>query len=133
MENVKDIQSAFTEVLEILKYIPDSEFFKIPKKKIDFFKENMNQDYEYIFDAENPEFLRETGYILVSLYEMYFATKKEKEKLYDILLNIEVEKSFGQIMQYMPPFNKYNLDIKKRQNDVILDAQIYSNKIIKKK
>ena len=34
---------AYTEVLEIIKYFPEEEYVKIPKEKIEFYKNNMDR------------------------------------------------------------------------------------------
>ena len=36
---------AYTEVLEIIKYFPEEEYSRIPKEKIDFYKKNMDKNY----------------------------------------------------------------------------------------
>lgn len=80
---------AYTEVLEILKYFPKEEYCKIPKEKIDFYKNNM--DKEYIFKI-NPEIdlvkqniSPEANAIIVNLYRDYFATEEQKVKIKEIL------------------------------------------------
>ena len=44
MENV-EYANAYSEVLEILKYISEEEYNKIPIDKINFFKANANKNY----------------------------------------------------------------------------------------
>ena len=43
---------AYTEVLEIIKYFPEEEYSKIPKEKIEFYKNNMDKNYDF---SINPE------------------------------------------------------------------------------
>ena len=43
-------EKAYTEILEILKYIPKEEYERIPKEKILFFEENCDKNYEFKFD-----------------------------------------------------------------------------------
>ena len=38
---------AYTEILEIIKYFPKEEYAKIPKEKIEFYKKNMDTNYNY--------------------------------------------------------------------------------------
>ena len=38
---------AYTEVLEILKYFSEEEYSKIPQEKIEFYKNNMDKNYNY--------------------------------------------------------------------------------------
>ena len=42
-----DYKRAYTEVIEIIKYFPDEEYSKIPIKKINYYKENMDKDYNF--------------------------------------------------------------------------------------
>ena len=42
--------NAYSEVLEILKYIPIEDYNKIPTNKIELFKTNANSDYSFNYD-----------------------------------------------------------------------------------
>ena len=44
---------AYTEILKIIEYLPDSEYQKIPQKLIE--ELNENSDKEYIFDIQSEE------------------------------------------------------------------------------
>lgn len=81
---------AYKEVLEIIKYLPKEEYERIPKEKIEFFEQNCDKEYNFIFDIsktlEEQEFLRETKAIIVTLFRDYFATDTQKEKIERILI-----------------------------------------------
>lgn len=49
-----DIQyaNAYTEVLDILKYISKEDYEKIPKSKIKVFEENSNKNYSFKYDVD---------------------------------------------------------------------------------
>ena len=49
-----DIQyaNAYTEVLDILKYISKEDYEKIPKSKIKVFEENSNNNYSFKYDVD---------------------------------------------------------------------------------
>lgn len=49
-----DIQyaNAYTEVLDILKYISKEDYEKIPKRKIKVFEENSNKNYSFKYDVD---------------------------------------------------------------------------------
>ena len=38
---------AYTEVLEIIKYLPKNEYDKIEKEKINFFEDNKDNSYKF--------------------------------------------------------------------------------------
>ena len=80
---------AYKEVLEIIKYFPKEEYNKIPKEKIEFYKENMDKDYEFTInpdaDLAEQNISKEANAIIVSLYQDYFATEEQKQKIKEIL------------------------------------------------
>ena len=49
-----DIQyaNAYTEVLDILRYISKEDYEKIPKSKIKVFEENSNKNYSFKYDVD---------------------------------------------------------------------------------
>jgi len=52
--NMADIQyaNAYTEVLDILRYISKEDYEKIPKSKIKVFEENSNKNYSFKYDVD---------------------------------------------------------------------------------
>lgn len=80
---------AYTEVLEILSYLPKDEYCKIPKEKIDFYKENMDKDYIYHINSNlelsKQNISEEANAILISLFRDYFATERQKRILKNLL------------------------------------------------
>lgn len=119
----ENYKKAYTEVLEIIKYLPEEEYEKISKERIKFFEENCDKNYNFNFDIskslEEQEFLRETNAIIVTLFRDFFATEKQKEKLQKILIDNE-EKYQEELRK------KYNPDdlFKKQENKVIVDEKI---------
>lgn len=99
--NITNIYSkAYKEVLEIIKYFPKEEYNKIPKEKIEFFKQNMDKNYEFSInpqiDLSKQKISKEANAIIVNLYQNYFATEEQKVKINKILelneLKVEQEK-----------------------------------------
>ena len=76
---------SYVEVLEILKHIPKEDYIKIPEEKIEFYKNNMDKNYVYIYDPIMPKTLRKTDAILINLYKNYIAKEDEKQKINQIL------------------------------------------------
>jgi len=99
---------AYTEVLEIIKYLPKEERDKIPAEKIKFYEQNCDKEYEFTFDIEKPideqNTLRETNAIVVVLFRDYFATTEQKEKLEKILQQNE-EKHQQELREKYNPDN----------------------------
>lgn len=80
---------AYTEVLEILKYFSEEEYSKIPKEKIDFYKNNMDRNYNYNInpniDLSQQYISKEANAILISLFRDCFATENQKKTLNNLL------------------------------------------------
>lgn len=85
---------ACTEILEVLKYLPQGDLKKIPQKEIDFFENNKAKNYVFKFNEnlsfEEQSLLPETQAIIVKLYKDYFYSSKiEKENIETNNINIE--------------------------------------------
>ena len=80
---------AYVEVLEILKYFPKKDFMKIPTKKIEFYKKNIDKNYIFTInpkvDLSKQNISKEANAIIVNLYSDYFASDEQKVKIQEIL------------------------------------------------
>lgn len=81
----KEYAKAYKEVITILNYVPEADVKKIPQEKINFYRSNMDQDYEYMIDEtkgfEEQELLEETKAILANIFRDYWATPYQKERI----------------------------------------------------
>ena len=63
---------AYKEVLEILSHFSAEEYSKIPQEKINFYKSNMEKNYEYSIDPNidlsKQHISKEANAILISIY-----------------------------------------------------------------
>ena len=79
-----DIQyaNAYTEVLDILKYISKEDYEKIPKSKIKVFEENCNKSYNFTYDEnktlDEQNVSEITKVIIAILFRDYWATKEQR-------------------------------------------------------
>lgn len=77
--------NAYSEVLEILKYVSKEDYEKIPNSKIELFETNHNK--EYVFKYNPNETLDEQNVsktakaIIAILFRDYWATEIQKEKI----------------------------------------------------
>ena len=113
---IKNYPKAYSQVLEIVKYLPNDEYQKIPKSKIDFFEKYKDKEYIYHFDSEKDiqkqAIMRETYAIIILLYQEFLATEVQKEKIKKILeINEEKQQKIAR--------EKYNPDdiFKKRKSE----------------
>lgn len=87
MEN--SFARACTEVLEILKFLPQDEYEKIPKYEIKLLESRKDEQYKFNIDKSLPlqqiNISKRANAIIVILWKKYFASQNQKEKLYAIL------------------------------------------------
>ena len=106
--------NAYTEVLEILKYIAVEDYNKIPKNKIELFKTNANNDYHFAYNPEKT--LNEQNVskiakgIIAILFRDYWATDSQKEK-------IITKQNYDRHIIEESKIEFYSNDIFKRKNE----------------
>lgn len=118
-------RNAYKEVLEIIKYLPQKDLYKIPKEKIEYLKRNQNIDYNFNYDISIPlekqNISREANAIILNLFNDYFIPDKQKEKLANIL---EVNQKKYQEKQR----EKYNPDNIFNNSEIINNYQVNNEK-----
>ena len=96
MNVTKEQSMAYTEVLEVLKYMPKQEVNKIPKDIMDYYYSNKDREYSYKIDKtktfKEQELSEKAKVVLAILFRDYWATDEQKEKIKrkeqnDLLLN----------------------------------------------
>ncbi len=96
----------FSEVYEILKYLPQEFIEKIPKKLIVTIAKN--RDTSYIFDYDlskeinDQDIYEETKDFISALYLTYYCAPKEKEKLLNIMKDNAIREAKEQRKKYNP-------------------------------
>jgi len=109
---------AYSEVLEILKYVSQEDYNKIPQEKLNLFKINANKDYKFQYDPQKTldeqNVSKIAKAIIGLLFRDYWATATQREKIvrkqnYD-RMKLEQEKQ-----------EKYNPD------DIFKEKQSYKN------
>lgn len=86
---INSYTKAYTEVLEIISHFNEEEYSKIPKEKIEFFKQHSDPNYNYKINPEQElseqNISNEANAILIALFRDYFATEKQKYTLNNLL------------------------------------------------
>ena len=76
---------AYSEVLEILKYIPIEDYNKIPKAKIESFETNASNEYTFKYDPnktlEEQNVSNIAKGIIILLFRDYWATELQRNKI----------------------------------------------------
>lgn len=110
MEKTKDnVSCAYKEIYEILKIFPKELVDRIPKYKLDYIKQNMDESYEYNITKETFDgktMLDETAAILAILFRDYWATEKQKNKIINYH-NTQIEKIVNEIKEKYDPENVF--------------------------
>lgn len=142
MDNVIKL-NAFSEVLEILKYIPTSDYEKIPLEIIEIMEDNSDKNSIVQYNPQKPlceqNISSEAKTIIATLFRDYWATEKQKEKIlakekYDNNLEeIEKQKEFSiDIFQNKSKENiQTNMEEKNKQLIVIEKNSIFKTIISK--
>ncbi len=95
--NNEEYSIACTEVLEILNYISEQDYNKIPKDVIYNLEKNKKDDMLFLYNpwkSLNEQKMSEKGRIMIaSLFRDYLATPKQREKIirYQKNKNMEIE------------------------------------------
>lgn len=84
MGNVK-YAIAYKEVFEILKYIPNADYDKIPSEKIELYKTMQNKNYNFKYDPsktlDEQDVSKQAKSIIGLLFRDYWATDSQRHKI----------------------------------------------------
>lgn len=85
----RTFEMACTEVLELLKLLPQDEYKKIPESEIEFLESKKDINYDFKIDEslslEQMNISKRANAIFVVLWEKYFASENQKQRLHIIL------------------------------------------------
>ncbi len=133
---INTYSKAYTEVLEIIKYFPKEEYNKIPKDKIEFYKENMDINYKFhinpSIDLEKQNISKEANAILITIFRDYFATDKQKESL-ERLLSQNQQKLEQQKSQKYDSIELFNKPLMNKQNAKELQENFNETRLVEVK
>lgn len=125
MKITKEQAMAYTEVIEILKYMPKEDTNKIPKEIIKYYTDNMDASYNFKIDTEKAfkeqKLLEKTKIVLAILFRDYWATEEQREK-------IKQKEAYDMYVVELNKKQKYNSDNifkkKKKQNIEMTEALV---------
>ncbi len=127
-------KKAYTEVLEVLKYVPNEEIKKIPQEIIQALNKFSDKNYEYKINKsvpfENQILLDETKAILAVLFRDYWATNYQREQ---ILISEKIEENKLN-EELTKKYNPNNLFKNRKKNNLVSSSEIivYEEKWYKK-
>ena len=127
-------KKAYTEVLEVFKYVPDEEIKKIPQEIIQALNKFSDKNYEYKINKsvpfENQILLDETKAILAVLFRDYWATDYQREQIL-ISEKIEENKLNEELTKKYSPDNLFK---NRKKNNLVSSSEmiVYEEKWYKK-
>lgn len=100
---------AYTEVLEILRYVPKESVDKIPESMLNMFKRCCDKNHDYHIDTsksfEEQAMSEETRAILANIFRDYWATPEQRKA---ILKKEEQDRNKMKLQQYENMLKKDN-------------------------
>lgn len=112
-----------TETLEILSYVSDEEYYKVPKEFIEMLNENCDNQYDFEIDEtkdfENQNLLPETYDMLAYIYRKYWCSEIEKQEFKEKIYKNQNIK------------DEVKMDIDEHNKMVKYEKENFINKIIK--
>ena len=122
MKITKEQAMAYTEVFEILKYMPEEEKNKIPKDIIEYYMNNRDISYNFKIDTkktfEEQILLEKTKIVLAILFRDYWATEEQRDK-------IKRKEQYDMYILELNKKQKYNSDnIFKRKEEKKIDESM---------
>ena len=118
---------AYSEVLEILKHISQEDYEKIPKSKIELYKENANKNY--VFNYNPTKTLNEQNVskiakgIIAILFRDYWATPEQREKIIRKQNNDRIQIEMEKAKKYNPDVFKANKNKEEVKNKSLVNVE----------
>lgn len=135
----EDYTKAYTELLEILKYVSKSSLEKIPKENLEMYELNRDKNYNYEYnnnlEFEEQKMSKLTRILIANIYIQYWASEEERKVLKqrdkEELEKIEIEKR----NMYNPDnlfANRRKIDNLEEKNLVIVKKKNMIEKVLEK-
>lgn len=128
----KKYAKAYTEVLELLKHIPKEEYNRIPETEIQFYENNCDKNYKFIYDEtielKEQKISKEANAVIIAMYMNYFANEKQKEIIDEVLK----QNSINQEKEKKQKYNTENIFKEKNQENLPIELNKKKENIIKR-
>lgn len=119
-------ERAYSEVLEILKYVPIEDYNKIPKKQIKLFKKYATTDSTFIYNPsktlDENKVSKITKGIIAILYRNYWATDEQRKKIIT-WQNLERQRIENKKRELYNPDNIFRKQDKNYSIDIVENNQ----------
>ncbi len=119
-------ERAYSEVLEILKYVPIEDYNKIPKEQIKLFKKYATTDSTFIYNPsktlDENKVSKITKGIIAILYRNYWATDEQRKKIIT-WQNLERQRIENKKRELYNPDNIFRKQDKNYSIDIVENNQ----------
>lgn len=134
-----EYSNAYSEVLEILKYISVEDYNKIPKNKIEMFQINANKDYKFKYNPEKTldeqNISKRAKAIIGLLFRDYWSTEQQRNMIIR-KQNFErqrIEEQKKALYNSNNIFNNKKQEIQEdKKNELVVYEESFFRKCIKK-
>ena len=121
-----EYSNAYTEVYEILKYIPKVDYEKLPKNMINLLKCNKNDNYVFRYDVNKTlteqNVSKKAKTIIAIFFRDYWATSKQRE-----IIKANEERDFKLLEEEKQ--KKYNIDFEKLRSQRSVGQSLESSNL----
>lgn len=134
--------NAYSEVLEILKFISKEDYEKIPENKIELFNLNANKEYNFVYNPEKTleeqNVSKRAKAIIGILFRDYWATEVQRKKIVrkqenDRLILEELKKSLYDVENIFKKRNVSNeTEVKEEVTEMIVYKESFITKVVNK-
>lgn len=118
-------KNALTEVFEVINYLDDNSYNRIPKEVIQGIEANRNRNYKFFIDKSKPlaeqKMLPETRAILFNFFRDYWCTEEQKEKIISIQNKERIKLEQEKREKFNPDIifnNEEKINIDKSNNNI---------------
>lgn len=112
--------NAYSEILEILRYVSKEDYNKIPEEKIALFQTNSNKDYSFNYDInktlDEQNVSKKAKTIIAILFRDYWATDAQREK-------IKAKEQYDRKIKEEENREKYNPDNLFKKQDLVKNTE----------
>lgn len=128
---------AYTQVNEIIKYMPEELQNKIPEDLRNTIEYNADKDYTFeIEDLDENSILKDTERILSVIYTDYFATEEERQAILakenSFINKKEIEKQEQYPSDFMAPKLNYDKKNQVQSEDLVVKKEKIYIRILNK-
>lgn len=86
MELTKEYARAYVEVLEVIKFLKEEDYNKIPKYKIELYEGYKDLNYKFVYNPKeklDKQVSFEAKNVLANLFIKYISTQEDRAEFYD--------------------------------------------------